>query len=88
MADTKRRLTAILSADVVSYSRLMGADEQATLNTLNSSRTVFRDHIATHEGRVVDTSGDSVLAVFDSVVEAIRCAIAVQQSLSSNRWKS
>jgi adenylate cyclase len=81
MADTKRRLTAILSADVVSYSRLMGADEQATLNTLNSSRTVFRDHIATHEGRVVDTSGDSVLAVFDSVVEAIRCAIAVQQSL-------
>jgi adenylate cyclase len=81
MAETRRKLTAILSADVVNYSRLMGADEQATLNTLNDYRTVFREYISTHHGRVVDTSGDSVLAVFDSVVEAVQSAIEVQQEL-------
>jgi len=78
MAEARRKLTAILSADVVSYSRLMGADERATLETLNAYRAVFREHITAHDGRVVDTSGDSVLAVFDSVVEAINCAIDVQ----------
>ena len=81
MAEARRKLTAILSADVVSYSRLMGADEQATLSTLNAYRTVFREHISTHDGRVVDTSGDSVLAVFDSVVEAVQSAIEVQREL-------
>ncbi len=81
MAETRRKLAAILSADVVNYSRLMGADEQATLNTLNAYRNVFREHISAHDGRVVDTSGDSVLAVFDSVVEAVRCAIEVQREL-------
>jgi adenylate cyclase len=71
MAGARRKLTAILSADVVSYPRLMGADEQATLDALNSNRDVFRKGITDHDGRVVDTAGDSVLAVFDSVVEAV-----------------
>ncbi len=81
MSESRRKLSAILSADVVSYSRLMGADEQATLDTLNAYRTVFRNHIALHDGRVVDTAGDNVLAVFDSVVEAIECAIDVQSEI-------
>ena len=81
MSESRRKLTAILSADVVSYSRLMGVDEQATLDTLNAYRTVFRGHIAAHDGRVVDTAGDNVLAVFDSVVEAIECAIDVQSEI-------
>jgi adenylate cyclase len=83
MAEARRKLTAILSADVVSYSRLMGADERATLNTLNAYRTVFREHISTHDGRVVDTAGDSILAVFDSVVEAVQSAIEVQKELET-----
>ena len=84
MAEAKRRLAAILSADVAGYSRLMGDDERATLDTLNAYRDVFRQHIAQHEGRVVDTAGDSVLAVFDSVVEAIQCAVAVQGILAES----
>jgi class 3 adenylate cyclase len=79
MAEARRKLAAILSADVVSYSRLMGADERATLDTLNSYRAIFRGHITARDGRVVDTSGDSILAVFDSVVEAVNCAIDVQR---------
>lgn len=83
MADNRRKLAAIMSADVVSYSRLMGADERATLETLNNSREVFRTLIAAHDGRVVDTSGDSILAIFDSVVEAIHSAIEVQRELEA-----
>ena len=81
MAEAKRRLAAILSADVAGYSRLMGDDERATLNTLNAYRAVFREHIGQRDGRVVDTAGDSVLAVFDSVVEAVECAAEVQADL-------
>ena len=68
MAETSRRLAAILSADVARYSRLMGNDEAATVAALHESRAVFRERIEAHEGRVVDTAGDSVLAVIDSVV--------------------
>ncbi len=82
MAETKRRLAAILAADVAGYSRLMGNDEQATLVMLNACRDVFRGLIAEHAGRVVDTAGDSVLAVFDSVVEATQCAAEIQAALS------
>ena len=81
MAEAKRRLAAILAADVAGYSRLMGDDEQATLNTLNAYRAVFREHIDKRDGRVVDTAGDSVLAVFDSVVEAVQCAVDVQADI-------
>ena len=74
MADSRRRLAAILSADVVGYSRLMGDDEIATMDTLNTYRDAFRRHIGAHDGRVVDNARDSLLAVFDSVVEAITAA--------------
>lgn len=83
MAEARRKLSAILSADVVSYSRLMGSDERATLDTLNRYRQVFRQFIEAHDGRVVDTSGDSVLAVFDSVVEAVESAIDIQTEIES-----
>ncbi len=66
-----QRLVAILAADVAGYSRLMEANERATVNALDASRAVFRDHAAAHGGRIVDTAGDSVLATFDSVVEAV-----------------
>ena len=83
MAEAKRKLVAILAADVAGYSRLMGDDERATMDMLNLCRDVFRRHIAGHEGRVVDTAGDSVLAVFGSVVEATECAVAVQSDLEA-----
>jgi adenylate cyclase len=85
MADqaVTRKLAVILSADVVGYSRLMGADEPATVQTLNAHRAVFKDLITAHQGRVVDTAGDSVLAEFASVVEAVSCAVAVQQALQT-----
>ena len=65
-----RKLAAILAADVAGYSRLMGDDEAATVRTLTEYRQVFAEHSARHGGRIVDTAGDSVLAVFDSPVEA------------------
>ncbi len=83
-AVARRRLAAILAADVAGYSRLMGADEAATVAALNAARGVFREHISAHDGRVVDTAGDSVLATFDSAVEAVRCALAVQHELGAN----
>jgi len=63
MAEAKRRLAAILSADVAGYSRLMQGDEEATVAALNECRAVFKAKIAQRHGRVVDTAGDSVLAV-------------------------
>jgi len=77
----ERKLTAILSADVKGYSRLMGADEEATLRTLTSHRQVMDTLIAQYRGRIVGTAGDSVLAEFASVVEAVQCAVAIQTSL-------
>ena len=60
----QRKLTAILCADVAGYSRLMGADEEATVATLTAYRAVFISHIASHSGRVVDAKGDAILAEF------------------------
>ena len=77
MAETTRRLAAILSADVAGYSRLMGDDEEATIAALDIRRQIFRDRIAAHSGRLIDTAGDSVLAEFRSVVEAVDCAVEV-----------
>ena len=77
-----RRLAAILAADVAGYSRLMGDDEQATVHTLTEYRQVFTEHIARHRGHVVDTAGDSVLATFDSPVEAVECAVEIQRELA------
>jgi adenylate cyclase len=84
MAEAKRRLAAILAADVAGYSRLMGDDERATMDMLNECRDVFRRHTSDHDGRVVDTAGDSVLATFPSVVEAVNCAVDVQNDLEGS----
>src|SRR3989442_3046264 len=80
-AGIERKLTAILSADVQGFSRLMGADEEATLHTLQASREVTDSLIRQHRGRVVGSAGDSVLAEFASVVDAVQCAVAIQREL-------
>ena len=77
----KRKLTAILSADVKAYSRLMGEDEAGTLRTLNTYKEVMGSLIQQYRGRVVSTAGDSVLAEFASVVDAVQCAVEIQQVL-------
>ena len=78
----ERRLTAILSADVVGYSRLMGADEAGTLANLKQVRTNLIDtKIAEHNGRIVKLTGDGVLAEFSSVVEAVACAAEIQSEI-------
>jgi adenylate cyclase len=78
----QRKIAAILAADVAGYSRLMADDERATVAALNAARAVFRERIGARGGRVVDTAGDSVLAIFPSVVEAVHCAISVQDALA------
>src|SRR6266511_1090112 len=77
----ERKLTAILSADVKGYSRLMGEDEEATIRTLTAYRAVMIIRIQQQRGRVVDSPGDNLLAEFASVVDAVRCAVAIQQEL-------
>jgi TolB-like protein/class 3 adenylate cyclase len=79
----KRRLTAIFSADVVGYSRLMGEDEAATVDTITNYREIIADLIEQHRGRIVDSPGDNVLAEFASVVDAAQCAVAVQKEIQS-----
>src|SRR5437870_11813193 len=79
----ERKLAAILSADVQGFSRLMDADEEATLHTLNACREVIDALIHQHRGRIVGTAGDSVLAEFASVVDAVRCAVEIQQQLKA-----
>jgi adenylate cyclase len=83
-APVERRLSAILAADVVGYSRLMGADEIGTLRQLMAHRRELMDPtIAARRGRIVKTTGDGILAEFPSAVEAVACAITVQQGLAS-----
>ncbi len=79
---THRKLTAILCADVVGYSRLMGADEEATIETLTAYRKVFTSQIKKHRGRVVDAKGDAILAEFASVVDAVNGAVEIQRELA------
>src|SRR6266478_1413251 len=77
-----RRLAAILAADVAGYSRLMGADEEGTLERLKALRRELLDpKIAEHHGRIVKTTGDGMLVEFPSVVDAVRCAVEVQQAM-------
>ena len=78
MAST-RRLAAILAADVVGYSRLMGLDEAGTARALREHRAAADPLIAEHNGRIVKTTGDGVLIEFGSVVSAVECALALQQ---------
>jgi adenylate cyclase len=77
----KRKLTAILSADVKGYSRLMGKDEVGTIQTLNTYKEVMAGLIQHHHGRVVDAPGDNLLADFASVVDAVQCAVEIQKEL-------
>src|ERR1700719_1363960 len=77
----ERKLTAILCADVYGYSRLMGEDEEATLRTLSGHSNIIDGLIDRHHGRFVNSAGDSVLAEFASVVEAVTCAVEIQTGL-------
>src|SRR3954462_2574806 len=78
----QRRLAAIMAADVVGYSRLMGADEMATITALKSHRRELIDPAITeHHGRIVKTTGDGMLVEFASVVDAVSCAVHIQRAL-------
>ena len=78
-----RRLAAILAADVAGYSRLMGADEEGTLGALKAIRRELGDpKVKEHRGRIVKTTGDGLLIEFASVVDAVRCAVEVQQGMT------
>jgi TolB-like protein/class 3 adenylate cyclase len=78
----ERRLAAILAADIAGYSRLMGADEEGTLARVNAHRRELIDpKITEHRGRIVKTTGDGILIEFPSVIEAVSCAVAVQQGM-------
>src|ERR1700744_515645 len=77
----KRKIAAILAADVFGYSKLVAEDEEETLRRLASYRAVFEDFITRGSGRVFNTAGDAILAEFPSAVEAVRCAIDIQESL-------
>ena len=79
----KRKLTAVLSADAVGYSRLMGEDEAATVQTITSYRNVISTLIKQHYGTVIDSPGDNLLAEFASVVDAVQCAVAIQKELET-----
>ena len=79
----ERRLAAILSADVQGYSRLMHADETATIRTLHAYRGLMASLIRQYRGRVVDDPGDNLLAEFPSVVEAVQCAVTIQRTLAT-----
>jgi adenylate cyclase len=82
--ETNRRLAAILAADVVGYSRMMGADEAGTLTSLKRHReTVFDPAVAAHKGRVVKLIGDGTLVEFGSVVDAVKCALAIQRAVKA-----
>jgi TolB-like protein/class 3 adenylate cyclase/Flp pilus assembly protein TadD len=84
MADKgfKRKLAAIISADVEGYSRLMDDDEEATVRTLTSYRSTISDLVQQFRGRIVDTPGDNILAEFISVVDSVNCAVEIQRELA------
>ena len=78
----KRKLAAILSADVEGYSRLMDDNEEATVRTLTSYRSAITDLVQQYRGRIIDTPGDNILADFTSVVDAVNCAVEIQRELA------
>jgi adenylate cyclase len=81
--DFKRKLTAVFSADVAGYSRLMGEDEAATVKTLEAYKQIMFSLIKQHRGRVIDSPGDNILAEFASVVDAVQCGVAVQNEMKA-----
>ncbi len=84
---TKRKLTAIFSADVVEYSRLIESDEAWTIKSLEENRRLMSSLIEGHNGRVVDSPGDNLLAEFGSVINAVECAVKVQEELNIKNSK-
>ena len=78
----ERKLAAIFAADVEGYSRLMGQDEVGTLRTLTAYREIIDRLIASHRGRIFNTAGDSLVADFASAVDAVQCAVAVQDAMA------
>ena len=80
--DFKRKLTAIFSADVKDYSRLMSQDEVGTINTLKSYRELISNFVQQYKGRVIDSPGDNILAAFESVSNAVNCAVEIQRELA------
>src|SRR5262245_5306996 len=79
----KRRLAAILAADISGYSRLMGEDEGATVRDLKGHQAVILPLVGRHEGRIVDTAGDGILAEFPSVIRATECAVEIQRVMAA-----
>ena len=79
----KRKLTAILSADVKGYSRLMGENEVETVKTLTAYHKIMAELIQQHRGRVIDSPGDNILAEFGSVVDAVQCAVSAQNEFKA-----
>jgi len=79
----KRKLTAILCADVKGYSRMMGEDEVGTFHTLSDYLEVMTTIIAVHRGRVFSSPGDAILAQFISVVDAVECAVEIQEKIET-----
>ena len=79
----EQRLAAILAADVAGYTRLMADDDAATLAALDAARAVFRAQVESERGRVGDTAGDSILAVFATATGAVRAALSTQQALAN-----
>lgn len=75
----KRKLFAILSADVAGYSRLMGEDDEATVSTLTDHRNMMSNIIDRHQGRVVDSTSDNLLAEFGSALQSMECAVEIQR---------
>ena len=89
MADNgmQRKLKAIFSADVKGYSRLMGDDDKSTVNTITAYRKIIAELIEEHQGRVVDSPGDNILAEFGSTLNAVNSAIEIQQRLETENGK-
>jgi adenylate cyclase len=81
--DLKRKLTAVFSADVVGYSRLMGENEAETVKTLTANRKIMAELTQQHGGRVIDSPGDNILAEFASVVDAVQCAVKIQEEIKA-----
>jgi class 3 adenylate cyclase len=81
--ETVRKLAAIFAADVAGYSRLMGQDEIGTLRRLTACRAILDERIAAHRGRIFGSAGDSVVADFASAIDAVQCAVAVQDALAN-----
>ena len=79
----RQRLAAILAADAVGYSRLMSADESHTVAALDAARNIFTTETESHKGRIVDTAGDSVLAIFETATGALAAALSIQQRLDA-----